>query len=583
MGFCSTIDRGKTRDTVRLSVYEMMPERMIGPLEAYQIDKLVGNETRCILELQECCSPVPTTADESPEVRKHSSSDTDTWFSGRLISPKANLNLFSRWIKLCGILHGERCGRPILPVQATRGLKSLLVIDVEQMCIINAPAQCRYVALSYCWGRAPVLKHTLGNSTPLQKSGGLLDSGMPATITDAIELVRGVREKYLWVDALCIIQDDPTSQRAQLAQMGLIYSLAAFTIVAASGDNANAGLPGVRADRNIDQKLVRVGERVLLAAVDGHDYYGGIKKWSWATRAWTMQEKILSKKVLIFTDQQVYWRCWSSVWMEEIVLEDVFNITFQHDPADMDKGSGFHSHKERRDNHHLYYSLVNAYRERRLTFKSDILNAFLGLCQALSAIEGESFHWGLPVSIFQQSLCWYLRGGGTRNQALCDPDGVDPSALSVSFPNWSWTAWHGTSGSSWIHFEAVGKRKKAAEGENVIRVFAYDQEGRLKELGSQSSLIPADGAERHAPTDYQRQESKNITRPWKGQPQIIQDEICPAPINTGLLHFWISTAILSIRRRPNPHGTPTMVESIMEFRERLLVIDEWDYLQSLDE
>ncbi|CZR63000.1 uncharacterized protein PAC_12897 [Phialocephala subalpina] len=73
--------------------------------------------------------------------------------------------------------------------------------------------------------------------------------------------------------------------KAQLAQMGLIYSLAAFTIVAASGNDANAGLPGVRAGtRDINQNIVRVGEKILLEVVDGHGYLGDLKKSSWSIR-----------------------------------------------------------------------------------------------------------------------------------------------------------------------------------------------------------------------------------------------------------------------------------------------------------
>jgi hypothetical protein len=457
------------------------------------------------------------------------------------------------------------------------------VIDVERMCIIDAPTQCRYVALSYCWGRAPMLKHVLGNSAALKQNGALLDSNLPATIADAIDLVRGVGERYLWVDALCIIQNDPASQTAQLAQMGLIYSLAAFTIAAASGNDANAGLPGVRADtRNTDQKLVRVGEKTLLEVIDGYGYYGGIKKSNWVTRAWTMQEKILSKKLLIFTDQQIYWSCSNAVWLEEVVLEDVFNINFQHNPVKTGpEDVGFSSIARSQDTYKLYDSLVNAYRERQLTFKSDILNAFSGLCQALSAIANESFHWGLPVSCFDVSLCWNLRGGGTRNHALCDPDGVNPLAPSVPFPSWSWAAWHGTSGHSWIHWrpDKLDSKRRTSE----ITFFGYDTEGRLKQI-SQSSFIPI-GRETRVSTDGGREGCIDVPRPWKSQPQIIHEEFCVAPINTGLLYFWTSTAILSIRRQPNPRGTPIMLHSIIEFGKdsELLYMDAWAHPKSLDD
>jgi len=111
--------------------------------------------------------------------------------------------------------------------------------------------------------------------------------------------------------------------------MGLVYSMAAFTIVAAAGDSANAGLPGIQAGtRKIGQDILRIGEKVFLTVIDGSDYYGGVKDFTWMTRAWTMQGKILSKKLLIFTDEQVYWKCWNALWLEETVLENVLKISF---------------------------------------------------------------------------------------------------------------------------------------------------------------------------------------------------------------------------------------------------------------
>ena len=422
-----------------------------------------------------------------------------------------------------------------------------------------------------------MLKHMLGNSTALRKDGALSDSKVPATISDAIELVKGVGERYLWVDALCIVQDDPGLQKAQLAQMGLIYSLAAFTIVAASGNDANAGLPGVRADtRDINQNLVRVGERILLEVVDGHGYYGGLKKSSWSTRAWTMQEKILSKKLLIFTDQQVYWSCWNAVWLEEVVLEDVFNISFLHDPVKTGPADvGFSSIVKSRDMYELYESLVNAYQERQLTFKSDILNAFSGLCQAMAMIGNESFHWGLPVSHFDRYLCWYLRGGGTRNYAFCSPDKGGSAVFSVPFPSWSWAAWHGTSGSSWISWTA-DVNQDASRPEIIF--FGYDTEGRLKQI-NQSLSTPA-GLETRVPKDFQPEKTVDLPSQWKGDPQIIHEAFCKAPINTGLLHFWTSMATLSVRQEPNPLGTQY---SAVAFRHGHRVeIDALAYLQFED-
>lgn len=69
---------------------------------------------------------------------------------------------------------------------------------------------------------------------------------IPRPANDAMILCKEMGERYLWVDALCIIQDDSMDKEWQIARIGSIYSSAVFTIVAACGVDADAGLPGVR-------------------------------------------------------------------------------------------------------------------------------------------------------------------------------------------------------------------------------------------------------------------------------------------------------------------------------------------------
>jgi hypothetical protein len=68
---------------------------------------------------------------------------------------------------------------------------------------------------------------------------------LPRTIRDAITLVKGICQQYLWCDALCLVQDDPDDVSRGVNAMDMIYEKALLTIVAASGRDANSGLPGV--------------------------------------------------------------------------------------------------------------------------------------------------------------------------------------------------------------------------------------------------------------------------------------------------------------------------------------------------
>jgi hypothetical protein len=89
---------------------------------------------------------------------------------------------------------------------------------------------------------------------------------IPRAIRDAIEVVHGLNEKYLWVDSLCLIQNDSVDVNKGISMMDLIYERAMLTIIAASGGHANAGLPGVGStSRSITQRIEQIRPRVRLA------------------------------------------------------------------------------------------------------------------------------------------------------------------------------------------------------------------------------------------------------------------------------------------------------------------------------
>jgi hypothetical protein len=102
------------------------------------------------------------------------------------------------------------------------------------------------VALSYVWGdlESPIKLHK-DNLKSWGINGSLSALKLPKTIADAIELARDLKEHFLWVDTLCIVQDaDDEDKARQIRQMDRIYGLASLVIVAAGGGDAEAGLIG---------------------------------------------------------------------------------------------------------------------------------------------------------------------------------------------------------------------------------------------------------------------------------------------------------------------------------------------------
>lgn len=109
--------------------------------------------------------------------------------------------------------------------------------------------------------------------------------------------------RYLWVDSLCIQQDDEQDKKRLIGLMDKIYGSSVLTICVTSGDHANAGLPGICQPRELFQDLGRCAGMDLLIVRLVEDR---ITDSTWNTRAWTFQERLLSNRCLVFADDRVF-------------------------------------------------------------------------------------------------------------------------------------------------------------------------------------------------------------------------------------------------------------------------------------
>jgi len=204
----------------------------------------------------------------------------------------------STWVAKCVSAHGDFCNIPthVLSGNAISnhisesypGLKTFRLIDVDQECIIETTTTCRYVTLSYLWGNAANLRLTTVNFSSLLQPKALqkYTSLVPRTIQDAITFVRAIGERYLWCDALCLVQNDPEDVGNGVKAMDLIYENALLTIVAACGHDANAGLLGVSpGTRLATTETAEVAPGVKLGYYIGLDEY--LKRLPYSSRAWT--------------------------------------------------------------------------------------------------------------------------------------------------------------------------------------------------------------------------------------------------------------------------------------------------------
>jgi len=155
----------------------------------------------------------------SPFKRPHS--------ARRVKVEESNLDFARRWISLCEKRHGCECDEPTMPQNPSRNLEipHFRLIDVRRSRLVKASLSWEYFALSYVWGsQFPFFVTTSSRLEELEEPGGLNGywNEIPLTIRDAVAAVARLGFRYLWIDSICIVQDDIEAQSAIIANMDLV-------------------------------------------------------------------------------------------------------------------------------------------------------------------------------------------------------------------------------------------------------------------------------------------------------------------------------------------------------------------------
>ncbi|KAG6334287.1 hypothetical protein ID866_4802 [Astraeus odoratus] len=117
-----------------------------------------------------------------------------TDYHGRRLKDTVDINLIMKWIHFCKTEHGDQCESVWWTANDDDPPDFVRMIDVKQMALVRAPPRCRYVALSYVWGGGgEEYWTTMSNVTTRNRPAGLDKSVLPATILDAIDLVKRIR------------------------------------------------------------------------------------------------------------------------------------------------------------------------------------------------------------------------------------------------------------------------------------------------------------------------------------------------------------------------------------------------------
>ncbi|KAG7424627.1 hypothetical protein Forpi1262_v013704 [Fusarium oxysporum f. sp. raphani] len=344
------------------------------------------------------------------------------------------------WIQLCDEQH-EICQYHEEPMNIPR----FRLIDIKRKRILHVDRNKRpcFATLSYVWGTRQFLRLTKANVSDLEKEGCLGELELPPTISDAITVCEKLQISHLWVDSLCIIQDDESDMLEVIDKMDSIYSESILTIIAASGVDAYSGIPGVRPGaRFLEQHPLEIRGVQLIDSVDKDQFRmqtsfqepQWISGTPWARRAWTFQEALVSRKLLFFTSEQVYWSC-----REGLLSEDTTEY-FRSNEIPGTNGRRLDSEFSPLE----YQHIAVTFSTRRLTYEADIGRAYLGTQNYLDKKwGGHKFSWGLPHGAFGPFLMWEWSFASNRRlrKGTHPVRQLDGTIVKVPFPSWSWMAW----------------------------------------------------------------------------------------------------------------------------------------------
>jgi hypothetical protein len=415
-----------------------------------------------------------------------------------------NSNLFRRWKRGCDSRQKRDCKMGPATGRLAPARPAWL-IDTWRLCLVPGAVNAPYVALSYVWGKHRFFKTLKNNIAQLQNDQAFSDCynrlGVPRTIADAISVVGLLAERYLWVDALCIVQDDESTRHDQLNNMASIFASATVTIIAQQGSDANYGLRGLRGisqTRNLPQETFTLAKGYQVAQRRS----GSDVPCVWSHRGWTYQEEIFSKRTLVFAADMVEWRCGCCSCFEGLQQSK----SYRNQSGLNSLSSLFSSPVPDLVG---YGRLVLDYNARELTHPEDVLAAFAGITTALSQTFYGGFICGLPSLFFDIALCWEPYSTCQRRVPSCASN-----ATLAGLPSWSWAGWKGHIITSlWAGCDYIKSSRPARPCIYSVRIILSVQ-WYCRPWGAKESRLIQGPKEMQALRALAQEDQKNLPRGW---------------------------------------------------------------------
>lgn len=328
----------------------------------------------------------------------------------------------SSWLRECDHGH-ELCkgAKSSLPTRV------VLIQDPKNIKLYETRGEVKpYVCLSHCWGKETI--RTTTTATLTEHKRRIPSEKLPQTFQDAISFAYRLGYKYMWIDSLCIIQDSRGDWQKEGSRMAQIYSGAEFTIAATDANVPSQGCFRKHPERPISKTSYPAmnGSMLDVCVRPSINHYAWrYSEYPLLRRGWTLQECLLSRRVIHFTAEETFWACRTENKCECSFWSDLGKVPF----------GSFRSPKYLNTIHHanpeectaLWHGVVTEYTNSDLSYETDCFPALQGVSKEFSAMKRSAYMAGLWESSIMYDLLWYS-------------DHKDKSSKPTAWraPSWSW-------------------------------------------------------------------------------------------------------------------------------------------------
>ncbi|KAI1172715.1 heterokaryon incompatibility protein-domain-containing protein [Nemania sp. FL0916] len=400
-------------------------------------------------------------------------------------NPELYLELARKWLSDCRRKH-QSCSSPPFS-QGEKDAMPTRLIDVGKPCdrnsarlVITDPSkiQAPYLALSYCWGVSTQASTILKDDNIHKLLVHIDEAELPKTYTDMFQLARDLEFRYVWVDALCIIQGNAEDWAYESQRMTLVYGNAALTIIAGRAADAREGFLENRLchaagpcdlpfcdKRHVPSLLECTGNMGNMGSI----WLSLPRKYDRgpvSDRAWCLQEELLSPRALVFGTEQLRFKCQELEIYENGSTKSLINQS--RNPHSVDTAGlispGLSIGEAAREQYLRRQMLIYWYKEvliwytaRKLSNQDDVFAALSGMAQIMKTKIRSRYLAGIWEADMVRGLLW--RSFRTYNTSLprraCErrtkitgsPQRGDKESSArvtpIRVPSWSWAAVHG--------------------------------------------------------------------------------------------------------------------------------------------